>query len=326
MKKCLCLLMGMSLSLGMLFANGAAEEGSTAKKYPSKPITFIVNRAAGGGTDVCARAVATAIQKDLGYTTVVNNLEGGDGLIGANEALTAKPDGYTFMIVGSTEIPNLIVNFPEAKFTRDDLVPVCQVTSKSRFLALKPGSPFSDLNSFVSYAKANPGKLTIAISGGNTIYGAVLIEEALGIDLTVVNAGSGNNAFTMVLGGHVDCAELDPQYYTNCVNENMTVLGDTDDRTEHVADAADTFKSKGIDIVDTTFNYILAPKGTPDEYVKAVSDMVGELYEKHGLADAIAQTGQKAHYSPTDQFKDVYFAYVDKMMQLYQKINADKKK
>lgn len=326
MKKSLLLLAGMSLSLGMLFANGGAEQASASKKYPNKPITFIVNRAAGGGTDVCARAVATAIQKDLGHTTVVNNLEGGDGLIGANEALTANPDGYTFMIVGSTEIPNLLVNAPGARFTRDDLVPVCQVTSKSRFLVLKPGSPFSDLDSFVSYAKANPGKLTIAISGGNTVYGAVLIEETLGIDLTVVNAGSGNNAFTMVLGGHVDCAELDPQYYPNCMNEKMIVLGDTDDRTEHVADAADTFKSKGLDIVDTTFNYILAPKGTPDEYVKAVSDMVGELYEKHDLASAIGKTGQKAHYTPSDQFKDSYFAYVDKMMSLYQKINASKTK
>ena len=99
MKKFVCLLLFFCLCAGSVFANGSAETSVPAslEGYPKQPITFIVNRAAGGGTDVCARAVATAIKKDLGYTTVVNNLEGGDGLIGANEALNAKPDGYTFM-------------------------------------------------------------------------------------------------------------------------------------------------------------------------------------------------------------------------------------
>lgn len=303
-----------------IFATGAKEEKNSSS-YPSRPITFIVNRAAGGATDAVARVVATAIQKDLGYTTVVQNLEGGDGLIGANTAITSKPDGYTFMIVGSSEIPNMLVNFPEVAFSREDLIPICGLTSKSKLLAVKPNSSIKTMDDFIAYAKANPGKVTIAVSGSNHIYGVILLEKALGVDLTIVNAGGGSAAFTMLLGGHVECGLIDSNYYANCETEGITILADTTDNVSVVPEGYSTFTELGYDMVDTNFNYILAPKGTPNEIVRFISDSVAKLVDEYDLESALEATGQNAVFVPNSEFTDEYFNYLDKMIKLYDQVN-----
>ena len=305
-----------------VFAAGSTESSGTSSNYPSRPITFIVNRAAGGATDAVARVIATAMQKNLGYTTVVQNLEGGDGLIGANTAITSNPDGYTFMIVGSTEIPNMLVNFPEASFTKEDLVPICEITSKSKILAVKPNSQIKTLDDFIAYAKANPGKLTVSVSGSNHFYGVILLEEALGIDLTIVNAGSGSSAYTMLLGGHVECGLLDSNYYENCELEGMAILADTTDNSAVVPDGYSTFTELGYDMVDTNFNYILAPKGTPAEICQFISDAVAKLNDEYDLKTALEATGQNAVYVGYDEFPAEYFEYIDKMVDLYNQTNS----
>lgn len=308
----------ISLILCLILCMTCAAVAEVSPNYPGeKTITFIVNRAAGGATDTVARAVATDIQNTLGYTTVVLNQEGGDGLIGANEAINANPDGYTFMVVGSTELPNLLVNFEEAQFAREDLVPVCQLTSKSKIFALKPNSQFSNLEEFVAYAKEHPYELTCAVPGSNSAFGPVLLGNELGINLTVINAQSGNNAYTMLLGGHVDCAQIGSQFYENCVAENILVLGDTSDRMDHVEGAADTFASMGYNLVDTNFNYILAPKGTPEEIVRAMSDFIGDQIANGTMADALTKTKQGLNYKGYDDFVDMFNTYTDKMIGIY---------
>ncbi len=319
MKRLLPLLLCLLLCLNVT----AFAESNVPADYPSgKTITFIVNRAAGGATDQVARAVANYIQSDKGYTTVVLNLEGGDGLIGANEGVNSEPDGYTFLVIGSTEIPNLLVNFEEVNFTADDLAPVCQLTSKSKILVLKPNSDYTTLDEFIAYAKDHPYELTCAVPGSNNAYGVTLLGDAMGVGLTVINAQSGNDAFTMVLGGHVDCAEIGSQFYDSCISEGMIVLGDTSDRAEHVDDAADTFLSMGYDLIDTNFNYILAPKGTPVEILQAMSDFVAEMIENGELGTALDNTKQGRNFKGYEEFEPFFNDYVGKMIRIYTDIES----
>ena len=145
MKKIIAILLCIVIG-SMVFAGGSKEPAKAdLSKYPSKPITFIVNRGAGGSTDLVARAVANSIQHDKGFTTSVANYDGGDGLIGVAELMNSAPDGYTFCVIGCTEIPNMLANFEEAGFTKEDLYPVCQVSAKSRILVCAPNSPFKTL-------------------------------------------------------------------------------------------------------------------------------------------------------------------------------------
>lgn len=304
-----------------VFAQGESETAAVAdmSNYPSRTITFIVNRAAGGSTDMIARAVANSIQKDKGITTTVVNYDGGDGLIGVNELMNAAPDGYTFGVIGCTEIPNMLANFEEASFTKDDLYPVCQVSSKSRILVCAPNSPFKTLDDLKEYALAHPGEITCAVPGSNTMYLPELLADELGIELTVVNAGSGNNAFTMVLGGHADIAIIGSNFYQNAKVENLAILGDSMPVEDLGEGFAPTFLSQGVNFTDTSFNYVIAAKGTPEEYIKYVSDMIEDCIENGSLYEGLKNANEDPMFMGYEEFKPFYMDYVDTMVEILKK-------
>ena len=319
MKKIISVLCLMMLCFSA-FAMGQGETGVVdMSKYPSKPITFIVNRAAGGSTDLIARAVANSIQQDKGFTTTVTNYDGGDGLIGVNELMNAAPDGYTFGVIGCTEIPNMLANFEEAAFTKDDLYPVCQLASKSRILVCAPNSPFKTLDDMKEYALANPGKLTCAVAGSNTMYLPEILERELGIDLTIVNAGSGNNAFTMVLGGHSDIAVIGANFYKNAKAEGCAVLGDSMPVDDLGEGFAPTFISQGVNFTDTSFTYIIAAKGTPEEYIKYMSDLIKDCIDNGTLYEGLQNAKQSPVFMPYEEFRPFFLDYVDDMMPILKK-------
>ncbi len=320
MKKILGVILVFMLCLSA-FAQGGSEAAAVAdmSNYPSRTMTFIVNRAAGGSTDLIARAVANSIQKDKGITTTVVNYDGGDGLIGVNELMNAAPDGYTFSVIGCTEIPNMLANFEEAAFTKDDLYPVCQLASKSRILVCAPNSPFKTLDDLKEYALAHPGEVTCAVAGSNTMYLPEIIEKELGIDLTIVNAGSGNNAFTMVLGGHSDIAIIGANFYKNAQVENLAILGDSMPVEDLGEGFAPTFISQGVAFTDTSFTYVIAAKGTPEEYIRYVSDMIKDCIDNGTLYEGLVNAGQDPMFMGYEEFKPYYMDYIDTMVEILKK-------
>lgn len=305
--------------------SSTANAASALKNYPNRPIQFIVNRAAGGATDIVARAVSTSLQKDFKFVSVVQNLEGGDGLIGANQAMTAKPDGYNFMIIGSTEMPNILVNYKGAAFTAEDIVPVCRLASKSNILIMKANSKLTTIKKFVEYAKAHPDEITVAIAGGNTAYLPKLVEDALGIKLTVVNAGSGNAAYQQVLGGHVECALIGSQFYLSAITEKLLVLADTANRKQHVPDAADTFLSQGYKVVAENYSYLCAPKGTPTEIVKFMSDSIGKSISTGSLGKALDDTQQGTNFMGYKAFTPLFKKDLKTLIDVNTKLRQSKK-
>lgn len=321
MKKIVIALLSLMLCTSV-FAKGVGETAQTINldKYPSeKTITFIVNRPPGGSTDKVARAVATSLQKDRGYTTVVINYDGGDGLIGVTELMNSAPDGYTFSVIGCTEIPNMLANFEEVTFKKEDVKTVCQVSSKSRILVCRPGTPYSTLQELKEYATAHPGEVTCAVPGSSTMYLADIVGDELGVKFTVINAGGGNNAFIMTLGGHSDIAIIGSNFYRNAKAENLTILGDSMPVDDLGEGFAPTFKSMGVNFTDTAFNYIFAPKGTPDEYLNAMSDIVGDLMANGSLSEGLKNAGEDPVFMGFEEFKPFASAYIDKMIEIRKK-------
>jgi tripartite-type tricarboxylate transporter receptor subunit TctC len=329
MKKAIFFLFGVAFCVTMLLGGGktssVANAASALKGYPKRPIQFIVNRGAGGTTDGVARAVSTSLMKDHKIVSVVQNLEGGDGLIGANEAMTAKPDGYTFLVIGNTEIPNILVKYKGAAFTAGDIVPVCELASKSNILVMKSDSKLTTIEEFIKFAKAKPGEITVAIAGTNTAYVPKMIEDVLRIKLTVVNAGSGNTAYQEVLGGHVECAIVGSDFYSNAKAAKMLVIADTANRKQHVPDAADTFLSKGYKVVVENYNYMCALKGTPTEIVKFMSDSIGKSMSNGSLSKALDSIAQKASFMGYKEFTPLFKKDLKTMMDINTKLNQSLK-
>src|SRR5690349_1130236 len=138
----------------LAFFSGSA----VAQAYPSKPIRLIVPFAAGGGNDNVARLVGKRLGESLGQPVLVDNRPGAGGVVGAELAAKAAPDGYTLFLggVGSHAInPNLHDKLPYDPIK--DFAPVALLAHAALILVVHPAVPARDIAEFTAYARANPG-------------------------------------------------------------------------------------------------------------------------------------------------------------------------
>ena len=171
--------------------------------WPDRPITLIVPWAAGGSTDILARALAEQLTKSLGQPVIVDNRAGASGNIGSNFVAKAKPDGYTLLIGSmSTHAMNPAL-MPSMLFRGvDDFTPIAQMANVINTLVVNPSVPAKNVKELIAYAKANPGKLAYASAGaGSTNHlSAVLFEKAAGIEMLHVPYKGGAPAVLDTVG------------------------------------------------------------------------------------------------------------------------------
>jgi tripartite-type tricarboxylate transporter receptor subunit TctC len=134
--------------------------------YPSRPIRVIVPHAAGGGVDILARNLGEHIRPLLGQPFVVDNKPGANGMIGAQQAASAVPDGYTLLMASAGEIaisPHLFRKMQYDPFK--DLQPITLGTKVPNVLTVHPAVPAKNAEELIALAKARPGELTYGSSG-----------------------------------------------------------------------------------------------------------------------------------------------------------------
>lgn len=159
---------------------------ASADDYPKRPITMIVPFAAGGTSDVIARAVAEQMAVPLGQTIIIENVVGAGGSTALARAARSAPDGYTIAIGNAGTSAATYTIYPKLSFTPDSFASIGMVAKTFGVVALRKDFPASDLKGFIAYAKANPGKVNLGHAGiGSSNY---LIcksfVQAAGIDVT----------------------------------------------------------------------------------------------------------------------------------------------
>ena len=139
-----------------------------AQAWPSRPIRIVVGFAPGGTTDVMARVMAQSLSESLGTSVVVDNKPGASGNVAAGEVIRAQPDGYTFLIAPTSfETANPFL-FKQTIAPAKELTPVVGVGRSQMYLVVKPQSPFKTAKELVTWARANPGKLSYSSAGPGT--------------------------------------------------------------------------------------------------------------------------------------------------------------
>ena len=171
-------------SLAVLVLCASAQAASAA--YPDKPITLIVPWAAGGSTDIIARAIGQQLSTSMGQPVLVENRAGASGNIGAGLVAKAKPDGYTVLIDTMTTLavnPALIAAMPFK--APEDFTPIALVANVINTMVVNPSVPAKTVREFIAYAKANPTKLAYASAGnGSTNHlAAEMFKRAAGIEM-----------------------------------------------------------------------------------------------------------------------------------------------
>jgi len=180
---------------------------AAAQSYPAKPVTFIVPFPPGGGTDISARTVAAKLTEKWKQSVVVENKSGAAGILGADAAAKARPDGHTLLIVnvGITSInPALYPKLPYDPKTA--FAPISLICELPFVLMASPKFPPSSVQELLAYAKKNPDKVTFASSGqgGSPHLTAEIFQLATGTKMTHVPYKGGGPAMTDLMAGHVD--------------------------------------------------------------------------------------------------------------------------
>jgi tripartite-type tricarboxylate transporter receptor subunit TctC len=183
----------------------AISRAARAENYPTKPVRWIVPYSPGGATDIQARLLGQWLSERLGHPFLIENRPGGGGNIGTEAVVRAPADGYTLLLVGPPHAINATLydklNF---NFIRD-IAPVAGIMSVANVMVVTPSVPAKTVPEFITYAKANPGKINMASSGnGSSAHVAgELFKMMTGVDMVHVPYRGNAPALTDLLGGQV---------------------------------------------------------------------------------------------------------------------------
>lgn len=175
-----------------------------AQAFPAKPIRLICPWPAGGSSDAVMRALAESAGKALGGQMIVDNKPGASGMLGPNELVSAKPDGYTLsqLTIGVLRLPHMQkMQFDPMK----DFTYIACLTGYTFGLVVKADSPIKSVKDLVDFAKANPDKFTFGSTGNGTTPHLAVEEFAskAGIKLQHVPFKGSADGLQALLGGHI---------------------------------------------------------------------------------------------------------------------------
>lgn len=184
----------------------AGTASASAQTYPSRPITMVVLLAAGGVTDVAARAIGAEMATKLNGTVIIENRPGAAGNIGAAAVARSQPDGYTVCFCSSAPLTLLPAQREDPNFKPEDLVPVSLLYRVDLFLVARRDLNLKSLQDLIALAKSKPGKLTYGSTGagGITHLGVELLKKATGIDLLHIPYKGGAPLMIDLVGSQID--------------------------------------------------------------------------------------------------------------------------
>src|SRR5438552_762044 len=162
------LLRTVLFSLVCLFSLVTGTAPSSAADYPNHPVRWLIGFAAGGPVDIVARIMAQWLSEHFGQQFVVENRAGSGGNIAAAAAINSPPDGYTLLFVAANNaISTSLYKKLPFDFIRDT-APVASIMQLTNMMVVPTSLPVKNVQEFVDYCKANPGKVSYASSGNGT--------------------------------------------------------------------------------------------------------------------------------------------------------------
>jgi tripartite-type tricarboxylate transporter receptor subunit TctC len=261
-----------TVALALLLAfSGAAQ----AQDYPSRPVTLIIPFAAGGPQDTIGRVIAQSMSEALGQQVVIENVGGAGGMTGSKRVADAQPDGYTMLQASvGTHAQNQTLYKKPLYNAATDFTPVAFLAQTPIALITRKDLPVNNLQEFVAYAKANKEKMTFGSAGAGaaTHLGCVVLNTAMGVDITHVPYRGTGPAMQDLQGGRIDylceiIATGKPQIDGGTV-KGIAIM--TKERSPVLLNLP-TAAEQGLPVEAYTWTAFFLPKGAPDAVVKKLN-------------------------------------------------------
>lgn len=220
------------------------------------------------------------------------NRPGAASLIGTAEVAKAKNDGYTMLITSNYDYSLSLLTGDNKQYKYEDLECVASINTTANMLVCQKNSPFKNLSEMVEYAKKNPGKLTVSISGPTHIVEIAMFEKAAGIDLSPIMFSSGGNSLNSFLGGHTDLGLFDKKFYDQITEKGCKALCIFANERFSIVKDIPTAKEQGYNVSNEIYRLFMVPKGTPAKIIKYIADSIKEATSSQEFQKKFASMGE----------------------------------
>ena len=264
---------------------------AAAQHWPDKPVRVIVTQAPGSNMDVMARLLAPRLSDLLGQQFVIDNRGGAGGLIGAQIAARALPDGYTLAFGGASSMINTTFTYRNPGFDPlRDFEPISLVVAQEAILTVTAALPVKTVKEFVALAKAKPNALNMASAGiGSSAHLAGLLFNTLAGVETVHVAYKGGGAMALALvGGEAQWGfGLPASFAGHYKAGRLRAIAVTSKQRSPLLPELPTLDEAGVTGYEfTSWNAFFAPRGMPRGPITAMHAAIGKALAEPDVRDA----------------------------------------
>jgi len=267
-----------------------------AQAWPARPVTLVVPFAPGGGIDSSARIQAQHMGELLGQAIVVENIGAAAGMAGGMRVARAAPDGYTFLIGNTgTHAYNQSLYKKPLYDAAGDFAPVGLATESPRILIARKDLPASDLREFIAYAKANQARMQFGSAGvgSGTHLPCVLLNRAIGVDVTHVPYRGAGPAMQDLIAGRIDymCDTIQAGAVQVKAQAVKGIAVMSAKRVPVVAELATSGEQGLAGVEASVWNAFFLPKGTPEPIVRRLNKAMSDMLDTPSVRKRLEELG-----------------------------------
>jgi tripartite-type tricarboxylate transporter receptor subunit TctC len=276
-----------------------------AQSYPIRPVRIVVGFPAGGSLDIYGRLISQWLSARLGQAFIVENRPGAATNLAAEAVVRAPPDGYTLLMFSSSAFTNAsLYSKLSFNFIRDT-TPIASIMRGTLVMVVGPSFPAKTVPELIAYARANPGKVTMASSGTGsaTHVAGELFKMMAGVEMLHVPYRGDAPAFTDLLGGQVQV------YFPPIAGSiehiragGLRALAVTAGARAEALPEVPTIAESVPGYEASLWNGLAAPKQTPAEVVERLNAEVNAGLADPGIRARLAELGVAPHASSPGEF------------------------
>jgi len=278
----------MAASFGAL---PAVPRAAWALDYPTRPIHWIIGFPPGGGADIVARIMGSFLSERLGQQIIIENKPGAGTNIATQAVINSPPDGYTLLWAGISNVINATLYGTLPFDFLKDIAPIAGMVVYPMVFEVNPSVPAKNIPELIAYAKANPGKVTLASYGTGTIsqVAGELFKSRAGISMVHVPYRGGAPMVADLMGGQVQAA-LDvvagslPHIRSGAVRALAVTTAKRLDILPDIPTVAETLPGYEA----SAFTGVGVPTGTPDAIIARLNHEINAGLNDPGIKARLA--------------------------------------
>lgn len=266
---------------------------AAAPKWPQRPVHWVIPFPAAGATDIGARAISAQFLAATGQPLIVDNRPGGDGVVGAQEALRGAPDGQTLFFATATAmsyLPNLRRNPPYDP--EKDFSPISLLCTYTFLLMVSPSLGVNNVAELVAHVKANPGKINYASGNSTSILAMAQLVRANNLDMVHVPYKGEAPALVDLVGGRVQMIFTTPAITQQLMNAGFRPLAALLPRRASGFPDVPTMAEAGQPLVNLQpWGGLFAPAGLSADLTGRIGSVFNELLQRREVVEQLDKVG-----------------------------------